>query len=466
MQTYQDMLTYQDFLAVGKGEGERAEFIGRLIEKHEGSDIVRTARDADEYDAQRNVTIRAAVPVMYTISGIKVRDKTKGEHHIASNFFHKLNAQRCNFLLSNGMTFEDKSIKERLGGSQADTRIRTAAYKALIHGLSFVFLNVDRLHVFPVTEFAPMWDEETGALRAGVRYWRIDEKKPMIAVLYEEDGCTTYRTEGGSRALRLAKNKTAYKLTTAKAKADPLPVIIGQENYSSLPIVPMWGSELHQSTLVGMREAIDAYDLIQSGFVSDLETCAQAFMLLENYGGMSDEDLMEFRDRLKMHRIGVVDTQSGGKVNMQTQEIPHEASGACLDRLRKDIYENYGGLDTSSISAGNKTATEIKAAYQSLNDAADELEYQVIECVEQILRLIGIEGTPVFKRSQIANEAEQVEMVMAEAAYLDDQTVLELLPNITPEMVENILERRDANVLTGLSGMEKVDDALEEEAED
>ena len=36
--------------------------------------------------------------------------------------------------------------------------------RVLIHGVSFLFWNVDRLHVFPLTEFAPLWDESTGAL--------------------------------------------------------------------------------------------------------------------------------------------------------------------------------------------------------------------------------------------------------------------------------------------------------------
>ena len=39
---------------------------------------------------------------------------------------------------------------------------------------------------------------------------------------------------------------------------------------------------------------------------------------------------------------------------------------------------------------------------------------------------------------------EQVEAVLMEAKYLDDETVLELLPNITVDMRRGILERRRA----------------------
>lgn len=431
------MLTFQDFLA----EPRREDFIARLITQHESSGLVRTARVANEYDAQRNTTIREAAPMMYKLSGVRVKDPTRAAHHIASNFFHKLNSQRVNYLLSNGMTFQDETVKEMIGGSDADVKVRRAAYYALIHGVCFLFLNVDRLHIFPVTEFAPLYDEETGALMAGVRYWRIDSSKPMTAVLYEQDGYTVYRSEGGGSALTLSADKRAYKLTVAKAQADKDAHVVGAENYTALPIAELWGSDAHQSTLVGMQETIDAYDLIQSGFVSDIESCAEAFMLLENYGGMDDSDLIEFRDRLKMHRIGVVDTTQGGKVSMQQMEIPHAARGACLDRLRRDIYEHFGALDTASIAAGSKTATEIKAAYQGLSDAADELEYQIIACVRQLLALIGKDDTPTFKRSQISNELEQTQMVMQAQEYLDDETILSKLPFISPDEIAGIRER-------------------------
>ena len=46
--------------------------------------------------------------------------------------------------------------------------------------------------------------------------------------------------------------------------------VVGEENYSALPIVPLWGSRLKQSTLVGNRQAIDSYDLVYSGFADDL----------------------------------------------------------------------------------------------------------------------------------------------------------------------------------------------------
>ena len=304
------MLTYQDF----ERSADRIEFIARLIAQHEGSEMVKTAKIADEYDAQRNVTIGEYVQKIYNAAGIPVHNYIASNNKIASNFFRRLNTQRCTYSLGNGVTFARDEIKARLG-DKFDTQLKHAGYLALKHGISFVFLNLAQVHVFPLTEFAPLWDEETGALRAGVRYWRVDAQKPAFAVLYEQDGYTRYRASGkGVGKLEEAEPKRAYRLKQQKAPVDAAPEVVGAENYAGLPIVPLWGSSLRQSTLIGLRQSIDSFDLIRSGFANDLQDCAQIYWLLENFGGMSDEDLAQFRDRLLFQHTAVIDTQSGGKV--------------------------------------------------------------------------------------------------------------------------------------------------------
>ena len=58
-----------------------------------------------------------------------------------------------------------------------------------------------------------------------------------------------------------------------------------------------------------------------------------------------------------------------------------------------------------------------------------------------MLALKGLKGTPVFKRSRISNQAEQVSMVVQEAEWLDQETILRKLPNIDPAEIPQIMER-------------------------
>ena len=156
------MLTYQDYLA----SGDREVFLLRLVREHEASEETETARIADCYDRQRNVTIGEFVRRVYSTTGRPAVDYTSSNCRIASNFFSRLNTQRATYLLGNGVTFASPDTKARLG-ADFDARLFEAGRLALIHGVSFLFLNADRVHVFPLTEFAPLWDEQTGALRAG-----------------------------------------------------------------------------------------------------------------------------------------------------------------------------------------------------------------------------------------------------------------------------------------------------------
>ena len=433
------MTTYQDFeKAVEKGRVPQ--FIQSLINGHKSSADVKTALEADAYDRQENLTIGTFVQMMYSLDGRKIMNPVASNMKIASNFFNILNNQRTNYSLGNGVTFTDESVKDRLG-QDFDTVLKKAARYALIHGCSFLFFNKDRCHCFKLTEFAPLYDESTGILRAGVRYYQIDYTKPMTAVLYEEDGYTVYRTKKGN-TLEEFQPKRGYLEITNTVPIDENPEVVGYENYGPLPIVPLWGSDLKQSTLVGMRESIDSYDLIRSGFANDLRDCAQVYWLISGAMGMTDNDLRKFRDRLLLDHIALADTDNGA-VTPYTQDIPFQARTAFLDQIRQQIYEDFGGLNVSDFSSGTKTATETQAAYQPVDDRADDFEYQIIQAVQQILRLIGVEDTPIFKRNRITNQLEQVQMVMMEAEYLDDETILNKLPNISPDEVKDILKRRD-----------------------
>lgn len=466
------MRTFQDFEKASRA-GDKEKFISSAIAEHILSPVYQTARDADLYDKQKNRTINEYVRMLFTLTGTPVEDFTASNNKIPSNFFHRLNTQRCVYSLGNGVSFTNTeerqngdgtttivdTTKERLG-PKFDSDLKDAGYKALIHGVTFCFWGEDRMYVFPVTQFVPLWDEKKGTLRAGIRFWRLAPDKPMVVVLYEEDGYTKYETgSDGDDVLRVVEDKKKYRTLYQTTDADDSEEVIGEENYSALPIVPFWGSSLHQSTLVGMREAIDSYDLIRSGFANDLSDCAQIYWIVKNYGGMNDADLSRFRDRLKTLHVAVVDSDDESSVTPYTQEIPYQARKQYLDDLRSGIYEDFGGLDVHAVAAG-ATNDHIDAAYQPLDEEADDFEYQVIECVQQILALIGIEDTPIFKRNRISNQREQTEMVLSAAQYLDETTILNKLPFISPDEVQQILMRKDIEDkerMTGGTGIETED---------
>ena len=155
---------------------------------------------------------------------------------------------------------------------------------------------------------------------------------------------------------------------------------------------------------------------------------------------MTEPELARFRDRMKVQHIVVADTENSS-VTPYTQEIPYNARQVFLDGIRSGIYEDFGGLDVHTIAAGD-TNDHIDAAYQPLDENADDFEYQVSRFILQLLALIGIEDYPKYKRNRISNVKEQVEILMLEAPYLDEQTMLQKMPNITVDEIPGILARK------------------------
>lgn len=435
------MYTFQDF----ESAKSQTDFIQTALREHMASDVYEIAETADLYSAQRNKTINEFVRTIFTMTGAPIEDFTASNNKLASNFFNRLNTQRVMYSLGNGVSFMQPDerggddVKE-LMGPNFDHTLTQAAYYALTHGVSFLFWNLDRLHFFKLTEFCPLYDEFDGRLRAGIRFWRLERTKPLTVVLYEEDGYTTYRSEGaGVGNLELFAEKRAYIQTVAYTAADGTEEVVGEDGYGTIPIVPMYGSRLKQSTLVGMQSLIDSYDLIRSGFANDLTDCAEVYWIVKNAGGMSDKELGRFRDRLKVLHIAPVDSDGGAGAEPFTQDIPYQARKQYLDDIRSGIYEDFGGLDVHAVSAG-ATNDHIDAAYQPLDENAADFEYQVASALKQILALQGIDDEPEFTRSRISNQKEQVEMVVMEAQWLDHATVLRKLPNISQDEATAILE--------------------------
>lgn len=419
------MISYQDWLKYAATEQGRAQMICAAIAQHKGTEMYRTAFDAEEYDCQRNVTILKYRKVLYTLTGKAVEDVYTPNHKICSNFFNRFTTQLNQYLLGNGATFEDEGIKARLG-EDFDDKLQQMGRNALVQGLAFGFWNLDHVECFKFTEFVPLWDEYTGKLMAGIRFFQIDGDKPLRATVYELDGYSEYVQPSGEK-MRLAEPKRPYSLTVTSTTAAGVEEVSG-ENYPGFPVIPMWGNIHHQSELVGLRQSIDAYDLIRSGFANDMDG-AHLYWLLQNSGGMDDIDIAQMMERLNVLHAAVADDE--GQITAHEVNIPYESRVAYLDRLEGDMYRDFQALNVESISGGNnQTATAINAAYQPFDTKADAFEYQVLQFWKQLSAVAGIDGKPTFTRNRVANRQDEVDMILSCAEYLDEETVIRQLCNV------------------------------------
>lgn len=411
------MKTYQDFLKC-KTDSEKTSFINTLIQEHKASELYQTAVIATQYDKQMNPTIEKYKKVLYKATGEVVPDSYSANWKTKSNYFHRFILQWSQYLLGNGVKWQNEETAKRLG-KRFDYDLQELTKKALVGGVSFGFWNYDRLHIFSVLEFAPLYDEENGALMAGVRFWQLSEEKPLRAVLFEADGYTDYILKDGGWAVLHAKRGYVSNIRTSEIDGSE---IYDYENYPSFPIIPLWGNSNKQSEIVGIREQIDCYDFIKNGFANDLDDASLFYWTLNNAGGMDNIDLAEFVQHIKTVHAARVDDNVTAESHVI--DVPYNNREALLDRLSRDLYQSAMAMNSELIASGANTATQIRASYEPLNCKTDDLEYQILIFLDNFLKVIGIaDESPSFTRSVLINAQEEIQNVVLAANWLSQEYI-------------------------------------------
>lgn len=433
------MKTYQDLLEVINDEQQLKDFLIQAINDHKASQAYYWAKIGKAYDEQQNTTIMNYRKLLYTISGKAIPDNFSAQHKLASNFYNRFNVQENQYLLGNGVNFDKDDTKDKLGiGRYAfDTRLQKLGKIALTQGCGYGFWNLNHVDIFEVLEFVPLLDEEDGSMKAGIRFWQIADNKPLRVTLYEMDGYTEYIKRKNDSSLVEYQPKRAYILKIKYTEADGAEVYDG-ENYPGFPIVPLWGNGDHMCKIKAWQSKIDCYDLIESGFANDVDDASLIYWTISNAGGMDDVDLAEFIQHMKTVKAAVV-SDDGANAEAHTIDVPVTARDTYLRLLEKDLINDAMALDTNAIATGNTVATAIRAAYEPLNNKTDDYEYCVVEFIQEILALAGIDDNPTFKRSTIINQTEETNMVLAAAQYLDNETILKHLPFLSVDEIDGII---------------------------
>lgn len=431
-------------MAVGDNEQDRIEFIRSTINEHRESAAYKTAVDAEAYYDGLNPTINRYEKIIYDMQGRAHTDMWTANHKLASRFFGLAVDQEVSYLLGNGVTFAEKETPNKLC-PDFDQEVMDAACEAKIAGVSFGFWDLTHLRVFSLLEFAPLYDEEDGALKAGIRFWQVAPNKPLRATLYELDGFTEY-FQPKNKDMGVLQEKRSYKLVIRKAEVGETEIYDGG-NYPSFPIVPLKNNKRCLSEIVGKRNTIDALDLASSNMVNNVDEGNLIYWVLSNCNGMDDLDDAKFVERLKTTHVAHANGDDGAKVESKTIEAPFEGTSSTIDMLKKKLYEDFLAFDSSAISTtSNQSATAIKASYIPLDLKTDKFEAEVTRFIVGILQIAGIDDKPSYTRNQIINKLEEIQALLMGAQYYDDEYITKRLLTINGDIdqYEDMAKRKAA----------------------
>lgn len=437
------MKTYQDWLKVaGRDERSRMAFVKQLINEHKSSDVYKWAMDAENYFAGQNTTIKRYERMLYNAKGQAVPDYFSANHKIANRFFYRDVMQANSTLLGNGITWKN-GIGGEVLGDDFDRKIVKAGRNAQVGGVCFGFYNNGKVEIYKATEFAPLYDEEDGALKAGARFWQVDDTKPLRATLFELDGYTEYLWDEDHAEGMVKANKRGYLAVIASSEADG-DEIYEYRNYPTFPVVPCWSNENKQSELMPLRSTIDCYDLINAKFCNDVDDASLIYWAITNAGGMDDVDLVQFID--KMRKLHAAQLDGDQTATPTAIDVPYQSRDVLLDRLEKQLYKDAMALNTYDIANGAVTATQIEAAYEPLNEKLDAFESEISDFIARLLAVAGVDDEPTYTRSIIVNKTEDITTIVNSALYLDDEYVTEKIMTLLgdKDKVEEMLKQKAA----------------------
>jgi hypothetical protein len=320
--------------------------------------------------------------------------------------------------------------------------------------------------------FAPLYDEETGELKAGIQFWQITSDKPTYYRLFELDGITKYIKEQGE-AIKVAEDdngapipKRAYVVN--KRVDGTGEKVTGGKNYGRLPIIPLYANRKRRSELTAnIKTKIDLYDRIQSDFGDNLDRTNDVYWVLNNFGGNRDDVIHMLAEIQHLKATYTTAPVMGGTSNAtaepHTIEVPYEARRIAMDLLKAAMYQDYMALDMDELTGGSLTNVAIQAAMKNLNLKCDRYEWQVRKFCQSILALADIKTDQItFLRDTLENQLETVQALYLAGSDLTLKERLKLNPMVPDEDIDEILTDKEAEDASGLDSMDELQKQIDE----
>ena len=267
-----------------------------------------------------------------------------------------------------------------------------------------------------------------------IRYWRKN-KETVIADLYDKDKITTYEIKGKS-AGKIIKEEVHY--------------------FNDVPIIEYPNNDEFIGDFEKVLSLVNAYDKAQSDTANDFEYFTDAYLLIKNMSGTTDEDV----NSMKSKRVLLV--EGDGDVKWVTKEIQDTATENYKDRLREDIYQfSLTPNLTDDSFSGNVSGVALEYKLWGLEQQAAQKERKFKRGIQRRIELFcnfmkvnrnntydWREVQITFKRNMPMNLEDTVNMITKLKGIVSDQTLLAQLPFVEDSTKE--IEKMDEEMTVDL----------------
>ena len=295
--------------------------------------------------------------------------------------------------------------------------------------------------------FALVWAE-----RSGVRLCRCDPCD-CFAIRSGEAGSPLL---AAVRLLAGGKSETRGVLYTAERLVpfawDGSGVTLGtaEENLlHTIPLLSFYNNCQGMGDFEMVTGLVDAYNVLLSGALDDMQSVANAFLALYGMQGTTQKDIDN------ANRTRILSLSEGGRAEFVVKNLNHEALGQLETNLRRSILQLSMTPDLCDEHfAGNSSGVALQYKLWGIEQVRAAKERTFTDGLRGLLavltageRLMGRNidltgGTAAFYKNLPQDNAALAETLLSLSPVLSAQTILENLPWVTD--VQEELRRKAA----------------------
>jgi len=206
----------------------------------------------------------------------------------------------------------------------------------------------------------------------------------------------------------------------------------------ALPLIPFANNGQGDGDFELVTDLVDAYNLLLSGAMDDMQSVANAFLALYGMLATTQGDIDE------ANRTRVLSLAEGGRAEFVVKDLNHEALGQLENNLRRSILQLSMTPDLSDDSfAGNASGVALRYKLWGIEQVRAAKERSFLPGLKALLTALtgGLStlgtpadltgGRPTFYKNLPQDQAAQAETLLKLSPVLSRRTILEHLPWVT-----------------------------------
>jgi SPP1 family phage portal protein len=445
---------------IANAQAKQADFVLAAINEWRNSPTLHTMEEAQRYYEAENVAIARRKRMVFNQQGSElINAPWLANNHLIHAFLRKLLKQKTGYVLGSdpSISSSDETFS-KLIGEVADEKffrvLRRATKDAVMKGISWIQAYYDevgelRFKRIPSQEIVPFWqDADHTLLTAAIRVYTVEsydgsQKKKTTKVQYFTTRAVfNYILDNGLTADPDAPVEYNFALRGTETSDDGTETQPILQMWDRIPLIPVKYNDEEESLLKFVKPLIDDYDMRTSDMANALQEEPDKIKVITNYDGASIEEFM-----FNLVKYRVLFLQDNGAADTLDNSIDSTAHEAHLTRIRRDLFEMAGAVDTQNKELGNASGVALRFLYSDLDMDCADLEDGIRLAISQMLWFVRqdwllrgrgdytdeskYDVKTTFNISVIVNEAERIQDCAASAGIVSEKTILEHHPWVT-----------------------------------